>query len=171
MTIRQRLQNGRWRLKNAWWHLRGWTTYAPLPPQRNEEDERSGQRPSTENVETENVEIVRRAFEYEVYGRGDREEVLAGFDADVVLNRIEEGPSRGRDAVRDRFERWSDAWDELGGEFIDSGDRVVVARRWRGRRRASGIQVEVYTLRDGKIVRIDEFIDRAEALAAAGVPE
>jgi hypothetical protein len=30
---------------------------------------------------------------------------------------------------------------------------------------------EIYTLRDGKIVRMDEFTDRAEALEAAGAQE
>jgi hypothetical protein len=40
----------------------------------------------------ENVEVVRRASEYEIYGRGNPEEVLADFDPEVVMNPVEEGP-------------------------------------------------------------------------------
>jgi hypothetical protein len=36
----------------------------------------------------ENVEIVRRAFEYEISGRGDVTEVLAGFDPTSCWSRI-----------------------------------------------------------------------------------
>ncbi|HEX2371180.1 MAG TPA: hypothetical protein VHI33_01060 [Solirubrobacterales bacterium] len=43
----------------------------------------------------ENVEIVRRAFAYEVYGHGDRAEAEAIFDPYVVMNPTEEGPSCG----------------------------------------------------------------------------
>ena len=53
---------------------------------------------------------------------------------------------------------------------------MVVTARHRGRGRESGVAVdarfyEVYTLRDGKIVRVDEFVERAEALEAAGLSE
>ena len=46
-------------------------------------------------------------------------------------------------------------------EFIDAGDRVLVTAHHRGRGRGSGIEVDtrlysVYTLRDGKVVRVDE---------------
>jgi ketosteroid isomerase-like protein len=53
---------------------------------------------------------------------------------------------------------------------------VLVIARHRGRGRGSGAEVEtlfyeVYTLRAGKIVRVDEFTKRAEALEAAGLRE
>jgi hypothetical protein len=54
----------------------------------------------------ENVEVVRRAFAYEIYGRGDRAEAEAIFDPDVVMNPAEEGPFCGLDAIRDTFEHW-----------------------------------------------------------------
>ena len=55
-------------------------------------------------------------------------------------------------------------------------DRVFVTVRFHGRGRASGVEVEtrlyeVYMLRDGKVLRIDEYDDRAEALEAAGLSE
>ena len=61
-------------------------------------------------------------------------------------------------------------------EFIDAGDRVLVTEHHRGRGRGSGIEVDtrlysVYTVCDGKVVRMDQFTDRPEALEAAGLRE
>src|SRR6188472_1367576 len=116
----------------------------------------------------ENVELARRAFAYEVYGRGDRAEAEAIFDPYFVMNPVEEGPSYGLDAIRDNFEHWKGAWGELEvtvEEVIDAGDRVLLTAHHRGRGRGSGIEVDtrlyaVYTLRDGKVIRVDEYTDR-----------
>ena len=127
----------------------------------------------------ENVEIVRRAFAFGVQGRGDPAEALADFDPDVVLTSVEAGPSYGRNAVRDNFERWKSAWEKTEAtaeEFIDAGNQVVVRAYFRARGRGSGVEVDarfydVYTLRYGKILRVDEFAEREEALEAAGLQE
>jgi len=39
-------------------------------------------------VSQENVEIVRRAFEYEISGRGTAAEIRAIFDPHVVMSRL-----------------------------------------------------------------------------------
>jgi ketosteroid isomerase-like protein len=130
-------------------------------------------------MSAENVEIVRRAFAYEMYGLGDRAEAEAIFDPYVVMKPTEEGPSYGLDAIRDNFEHWKVAWEELDvtiEELIDAGDRVFLTAHHRGRGRGSGVEVDtrlysVYTLRDGKVLRIDEYADRAEALEAVGLAE
>jgi ketosteroid isomerase-like protein len=128
----------------------------------------------------ENVEIVRRAFAYEVYGEGDRAEAEALFDPHILIVPAEEGPSYGIDAIRDNFEHWKGAWDELEVEVedvIDAGeDRVLLTAHHRARGRGSGIEVDtrlysIYTLRGGKVLRTDEYADRAEALRAAGLSE
>ncbi len=127
----------------------------------------------------ENVEIVRRAFAYEIYGVGDRAEAEAIFDPNVVMNPTNEGPFHGLDAMRADFELWASAFEELevsAEEFIDAGDRVLVTAYHRGRGRTSRVEVdgrfyEVYTLRDGKVVRVDEYVERAEALEAVGLSE
>jgi ketosteroid isomerase-like protein len=126
----------------------------------------------------ENVEVVRRAFAYEIYGVGDRAEAEAIFDPNVVMN-VNEGSFHGLDAMRDDFEHWASAFEELevsAEEFIDAGDRVLVTAYHRGRGRTSGVEVdgrfyEVYTLRDGKVVRVDEYVERADALEAVGLSE
>jgi ketosteroid isomerase-like protein len=59
-------------------------------------------------------------------------------------------------------------------ELMDAGDHVFAAATVRFRGRGSGVEVggggmgAVYTLRDGKIVRYEQFQSKAEALEAAG---
>jgi ketosteroid isomerase-like protein len=131
----------------------------------------------------ENVEIVRKAIAYEYDGVGDRAEAEAIFDPQVVMNPIHEGldeePAYGPDAMRDDWKRWASAFEELNvtfEEIIDAGDQVLVVAHHHGRGRKSGVMVdaryyEVYTLRDGKVSRVDEYSERDEALEAAGLSE
>ena len=75
--------------------------------------------------------------------------------------------------------RWKAEWHDyrvMPEEFVDSGDSVVVTVRLRGRGRGSGVEVDarfydVYTLRDGKIVRMDQFTERSQAFEAVGLAE
>ncbi|MDQ6796225.1 MAG: nuclear transport factor 2 family protein [Chloroflexota bacterium] len=58
-------------------------------------------------------------------------------------------------------------------EYIDAGDRVVVPYRFGGVARHTGIEVEfsfvhVFTMRDGKAVRVDVYETKAKALEVAG---
>jgi ketosteroid isomerase-like protein len=60
--------------------------------------------------------------------------------------------------------------------IIDAGDRVVVVAKWEGRGKASGIPLaehagSVWTISDGKVTRIVNYRDPAEALEAAGLRE
>jgi ketosteroid isomerase-like protein len=127
----------------------------------------------------ENVGIVRRAFAFEFDGLGGPDDAVAIFSPDFVMNPLEEGPSYGLDTIRDNIEHWRSAWEELevtAEEFIEAGERVLVTVHHRGRGFGSGIEVEarfhlLYTLRDGKVVRQDEYAARAEALEAAGLSE
>ena len=121
----------------------------------------------------ESVEIVRRFL------IADVDEALTYADPGIVWNPIEELPTQGHDAVRASLARWKAEWDDyelMPEEFVDKGDRVVVTVRLRGRGRGSGVDVDarfydVYTLRDRKIVRMDQFTERSEALEAIGPEE
>ena len=84
---------------------------------------------------------------------------------------------RGLDAVGTRFAELDDVWVGLGlkpQEFIDAGDFVVVPFRLTGRGRASGAgfdedEVQVFRLRDGKVIELREYGEKAEALKAVGL--
>jgi ketosteroid isomerase-like protein len=120
----------------------------------------------------ENVEIVRRFLSIV-----DVDEALAYADPGIVWNPIEELPTQGHDAVRASLAHWKAEWDDykvMPEGFVDMGDRVVVTVRLRGRGRGSGVEIDarfydLYTLRDGKIVRMDQFAERSEALEAVGL--
>ena len=110
----------------------------------------------------ENEEIVREA--HDAYSRGDYERVAGFHDPHIVVITLEDGAVYGNDDVIANYERWNEAWEGAQTtleEVTGHGDRVLVAVRFHGRGRASGIEVderlyEVYTLRDGKVLRIDE---------------
>jgi hypothetical protein len=61
-------------------------------------------------------------------------------------------------------------------EVLDFGGRFLVTIKVTGHGAGSGLpvsqaQFQVFTMRRGLIVRQDDFQDRAEALAAMGLPE
>jgi ketosteroid isomerase-like protein len=131
----------------------------------------------------ENVEIVRRIIEDGV--RGSWEESAAPHlrpDTELhgTVGGLTEGSVwRGSEQVRKFFEEDSDAWDERrldAEEFIDAGDCVVVLLHEFRRGKGSGVEIEtdtamVYEVRDRQVVRIQGYMNRAEALDAAGLSE
>jgi ketosteroid isomerase-like protein len=59
-------------------------------------------------------------------------------------------------------------------ELVDAGDRVIAVSRMVARSHTTGIDVEqavslVWTLRDGRAVRLDPYATREEAARAAGL--
>ena len=125
----------------------------------------------------ENVEIVREVWD--AYSRGDYDRIAGFHDPHIVVVTLEEGDLYGNDAVLANYESWNEAWEgaeTTPEEVIGHGDRVFVAARFHARGRASGVEVEtrlydVYTVRDGTVLRIDEYATREEALEAAGLRE
>jgi uncharacterized protein len=119
------------------------------------------------------VEIVR------TFLCADVDEALTYADPEIVWNPIEELPTQGHDEVRASLARWKAEWDDykvMPEEYVDMGDSVVVTVRLRGRGRGSGVEIDalfydVYTLRDGKIVRMDQYTERSHALEAVELGE
>ena len=132
----------------------------------------------------EDVEVVRRVFE--ATARRDSATVLELYDPEVecdfarspLTRLVGADVYRGHDGVRrwvrDRNEVWEWTEDECT-ELIDAGEQVVSVVTSRGRGRASGVEVEhadyagVWTIRDGKVVRVIWLPTRGEALEAAGL--
>jgi uncharacterized protein len=129
----------------------------------------------------QSIDVVRRV--YEAAKARDTESVLALYDADVELDATRlglvgsaVGIFRGHDGLRSLFREWNEAWAKVEysyDELIDEGDKVVSVVTRHARGRSSGIDVQrpfalVWTVRDGKVVRVEWFLDREEALEAAG---
>ena len=133
----------------------------------------------------ENVEIVRRMFEAEA----TRDTALFDAVLDSALEMELAGspfgdfagakPRLGREAAQEAFRDWYASFGNVEAEvseLIDAGDHVISVFTYRGRGRASGIEVEfkdmagIWTFRQGKIVRLVWLRTRAEALEAVGLP-
>jgi ketosteroid isomerase-like protein len=128
---------------------------------------------------SENVEILER--NYEAFGRGDLESVLAtiGPDFEVGARAVPEaapdvtGPEALVaiiDQIRDVF--GDVRWRPL--EFVDLGERVLVRVRIAGTAGDTALPIEqdlghLYTFKDGPITRLDIYGTWSEARAAAGL--
>ena len=97
------------------------------------------------------------------------------FDAGHAMGLTPEaGVHHGPDAVMEFFREWARVFAEWSYDVIElaeHGDAVVAELHQRGTGRASGVLVEfhwwqVWTLRDGKIVRGTNHFTRDEALAS-----
>jgi ketosteroid isomerase-like protein len=130
----------------------------------------------------ENVEVARRA--YGAFNRGD----LAGTVADlapefeyVATGTIPGagGTSRGPEGYRRFLESWWNEFDNTNVEVHDliaAGEQVLASLTFRGYGKQSGVETswdvwQLWTVRDGKVVRGQGFTSRDQALEAAGLRE
>jgi ketosteroid isomerase-like protein len=133
-------------------------------------------------LSAENVDIVRAM--YEVANASDRLE--ANFEVlapDVEFHVSGAFPDldpvyRGHEGVKALNEALNEPWATLSlvpEKFIDTGPRVLVLSQFRARGRdgmdMSREVANLWTLRDGQIVRMDAFGDRKSALEAVGLSE
>ena len=128
----------------------------------------------------ENVDLVLRANA--AANVGDSAAAAAAWHPDVELRDLAHAVDtdqtvKGRDAVLALWSQWRETFDEFHAEIeetVDCGTHIVCATRWVGRGSASGVavdvsQVDVYEVRDGKIVRATlAYPDKAAALEAVG---
>ena len=129
------------------------------------------------------MEIVREI--YERMNRRDWAAILAAFDEEVVLVVHESvGPDAGIFRGREAVGRWFGDWFLAFGkdyrfeveEARSVGDGVFIAARHHGHGRFSGAEVEqvnaqVISLHEGKIVQLELYGSRTEALKAVGLAE
>ncbi len=107
--------------------------------------------------------------------------MLPYFHEDIEYLPMEEGESvHGHDAMRRYFERWMEPWDEFHVEPTEiqrtNDDCVFNGVAMKARGRTSGLEVhmdywQVWRFRNGRATRWEEYLDRVEALDAAGLSE
>ena len=91
------------------------------------------------------------------------------------IRRIYSGVEGLRSGLRDWMAPWA-TYRQNVEEALDLGDRVLLLTRDSGRREGStqeveGIDAAVWTVRDGKIARVEFYVRRREALDAVGLRE
>jgi ketosteroid isomerase-like protein len=124
----------------------------------------------------ENVEVVRRLFD--AVEAEDWEAALGAFDAEVEWSPTE-GTYHGPEGVMNSLAEWVEPWEEHhieAEEFTEAGARVLAVIHLTGRGAGSGMEIDqrffqIYEVHGEKIVRMDEFVTRAEALEAVGLSE
>jgi ketosteroid isomerase-like protein len=130
----------------------------------------------------ENVETVRRGFEYFIATGDFLEEIVdPEFVWDMSAFRgwperqVYAGLKGAREFIADWREPWED-WELELEELVDVGERVVAIVRQRGRSKGTGLPVDmhfamVWTIRDGKQARMRMYASPDEGLEAVGLRE
>jgi ketosteroid isomerase-like protein len=133
-------------------------------------------------VPEEDVELVRRAY---AHTQATRQVYAEGFAPGFVwdMSKYEGWPEQQRyegvDGAQAFMDDWTGAWDDWEVEIqetYDVGDAVVVVAQQRGRARTTGMAVnmvfaQTWTIRDGRLTRMDMYSDPSEALKAVGLED
>ncbi len=128
------------------------------------------------------MEILKQAID--AYNRRDIDSYIALTTSDLelfpALDRTVEARSyRGHEGIETHLRDIGETWAEfrlLPEEWRDLGDWVLMLGRVQGRGRGSSVPVDshvgfVIDFRRGKLSRVRSFLDRDEALRAAGLSE
>ena len=130
-----------------------------------------------------NVEIVRRSAD--AWQRDDFEVWLSLIDPDVAWHigidrAFGSNVLHGYEGMRELWRFWRTDFDGLWiapDEIRDlGGERVLLLGRGRAHGRASGLMIEselaqLMTLRDGNLVRSEDYLSHDEALKAVGLED
>ena len=127
----------------------------------------------------ENVEVMRRFVED--FNRRGVDAILDFSDPEIEYREDPKFPQaevyRGRDAVvrqaREFFASFSEYRIEIE-DLFGANDKVVAVCHEIGRGKASGAPVDrrvgwIFTIRAGKLLRMEIYLDPADALEAVGV--
>lgn len=120
---------------------------------------------------------------YDAFGKGDVPAVLGAFDPQIQWREAENflyadgnpyaGPQAVAEGVFQRLVSNVENFSVLPERFVDGGDTVVVEGRYGGKMKATGTPVDaqfahVWQLRDGKVVRFQQYTDTKQWAEAAG---
>ena len=120
----------------------------------------------------ENIQIAQKA--YADFGRGDIAAILEVLDENVVwvapdIGIAPGGTYHGKAGVTQFFQQVGDTWEFQSFEpthFVASGDQVVVLGSYAFTARSTGRSASsdwamAWTMRDGKVVHFQEYVDTA----------
>ena len=127
----------------------------------------------------ENVEVVRQFMESFLK---TGEPNLSVLDTRIEIHDHELPDSvihHGHDGFLRSIHDWESAWETYSfdlEEFVDAGERVVAVLHTTAVGKTSGVELDrrdaqVFELRDGRVVRLDYFSTKADALEAVGLSE
>ncbi|MGH2978662.1 MAG: nuclear transport factor 2 family protein [Solirubrobacterales bacterium] len=124
-------------------------------------------------------QLIRRG--YDAWNRGDFETMEKLLDREFEIDATDRvlnpdryvGLAGFRRLASEMFEIW-DSWLIEPDEFVEHGDLVFVTHRIRARGKGSGLELEqtywsVWTVRDGRAVKLALYVDHDRARAAAGL--
>jgi ketosteroid isomerase-like protein len=132
----------------------------------------------------ENVETFKRAVD--AYNRRDIDGFLEAFDPAVETHPLnlatfgqEAAVYRGHEGLRQFIRDVDETLIDVQVELVDMrdlGERLVSTGRLRGRGRASGAETAspvgwIVEFKDGRVIRMRDYLDPKEALEAAGLSE
>ena len=127
----------------------------------------------------ENVEIIRGAVDY-FRTTGTPQWSTVDPDVEVYDHDIPDaGSYRGHEGYANWLADWGEAWSDFSvdtARFVDAGDKVVWVFQLTAKGKGSGVEVKrydaiVFTLRNGRTVRVDYYNNEPQALQAVGLPE
>jgi len=128
-----------------------------------------------------NSDIVRGL--YAALAKGDVPAVLGAFAPGIHWNEAENflyadgnpyaGPQAVAEGVFRRIVSDVEGFTATPEHFIDGGDAIVVEGRYRGTMKSTGARVDaqfahVWTMRDGKVIRFQQYTDTKQWARAAG---
>jgi uncharacterized protein len=128
----------------------------------------------------EDVQAVRRV--YDEWSRGNWRPRFDFYDEEMEwgwsdefpgLSGVYHDPAERNERVQEWLHGWED-WRCEAEELVVHGEHVIALCRYWGRGRGSGASVDtkgahVWTLRSGKVIRLEIFATRERALAEVGL--
>lgn len=126
-----------------------------------------------------NLDVLHRFVD--AFNSRDVDLIASDIDPDAELHEWPEAPGAqsytGPDGLRRALEVWFDAWESMQIEITDTqeiDDRILVTLHQRAKGKGSEVEVEidsynVYTFDKGKVTRLELFLNRDDALEAAGL--
>jgi ketosteroid isomerase-like protein len=129
----------------------------------------------------QNIELMLAALA--AYFGGDeqalRELTAPGVTVTTRPDQPDHREHHGVDGLIAFLGEWAEAWDEYSFEVVqirDSADWVFMTARQRGQGKLSGVPIDgevtfAFTVRDGRIARLQMFGGEQEALGALGQVE